>query len=248
MQLRNNHATRNPVRLIWVIARTEGFTALYTGCSSLVIGGMGKAAVRFLTFDTIKARLADSSGKLSGGRAIMAGMGAGVVESLLAVTPTERIKTALIDDAKGAHRFRNGFHAVQILLRGKGIAGLYTGLAATTAKQAATSAVRMGTYSILKENAKASGWSENGFTTFAMGAAAGTVTVYATQPFDTIKTRAQGVAGASPLEAMKSVLSDSGIRGFWKGSTMRLGRLWLSGGIIFSVYERISAILTRHDI
>lgn len=39
--------------------------------------------------------LADADGKLSGPRTVLAGFGAGVTESLLAVTPTESIKTTL---------------------------------------------------------------------------------------------------------------------------------------------------------
>jgi solute carrier family 25 citrate transporter 1 len=65
------------------------------------------------------------------------------------------------------------------------------------------------------------------------------VTVYATQPFDTMKTRAQSAVGATTSEALKSVLRDEGVKGLWRGSTMRLGRLVLSGGIVFSVYEQI---------
>lgn len=58
-------------------------------------GTAAKASVRFLTFDTIKNVMSDSSGKLSPGRGIIAGMVAGAVESVTAVTPTERLKTAL---------------------------------------------------------------------------------------------------------------------------------------------------------
>jgi hypothetical protein len=36
----------------------------------------------------------------------------------------------------------------------------------------------------------------------------------------------------------------SGIQGFWKDSSMRLGRLLLSGGIVFSDYEEAAAILS----
>lgn len=42
--------------------------------------------------------LADADGKLSGPRTVIAGFGAGVTESLLAVTPTESIKTTLYGD------------------------------------------------------------------------------------------------------------------------------------------------------
>ncbi|KAJ6124322.1 Mitochondrial carrier protein [Penicillium samsonianum] len=246
VQLLNDSAIRtsNPLSLIIQVARQEGVGALYTGCSTLVIGTTAKAAVRFVSYDTIRNSLADDLGVLSAGRGMLAGMTAGAVESVLAVTPTERIKTALIDDAKGARQFKSAIHATQVLVQRHGITELYRGLVSTMMKQSATSAVRMGTYNVLKEATKARGIKTNVFTTFGIGAFAGVVTVYATQPFDTIKTRAQGVQGAGIVEASRSVIRDYGIRGFWKGSSMRLGRLLLSGGIVFSVYEEIAAILS----
>lgn len=75
--------------------RTEGVSAVYTGCSTLVIGTVFKASVRFLTFDSIKNVLADEKGHLSKSSGILAGLIAGCMESVIAVTPTERIKTAL---------------------------------------------------------------------------------------------------------------------------------------------------------
>ncbi|KAJ5988470.1 hypothetical protein N7481_003680 [Penicillium waksmanii] len=234
----------NPLRLILHVAQKEGIGALYTGCSTLIVGTTAKAGVRFLSYDTIRNTLADDSGKLSAGRGILAGMVAGAVESVLAVTPTERIKTALIDDAKNARQFRSSLHAVTTLVQRHGPSELYRGLVSTTIKQSATSAVRMGTYNILKELTKSQGIAPSVLTNFSVGALAGVITVYATQPFDTIKTRAQGVQGASIDQAVRSVLRDYGVRGFWKGSTMRLGRLVLSGGIVFSVYEEMAALLS----
>lgn len=49
----------------------------------------------FVAFDAIKAILQDENGKISGPRTVVAGFGAGVTESLLAVTPFESIKTQL---------------------------------------------------------------------------------------------------------------------------------------------------------
>jgi solute carrier family 25 citrate transporter 1 len=97
----------------------------------------------------------------------------------------------------------------------------------------------MGSYNVLKEASKSRGIPQSTAVTFGMGAMAGVVTVYATQPLDTIKTRAQSARGASTNEAFLSIVRESGARGFWKGSTMRLGRLIFSGGIVFSVYEQI---------
>lgn len=125
-----------------------------------------------------------------------------------------------------------------------GVREVYRGLVSTTIKQSATSAVRMGSYNILKESLPSRfAGSRNPAVTFAMGATAGVVTVYATQPFDTIKTRTQGARGIAISEAVRDVVRDGGVKAFWSGSSMRLGRLILSGGIVFTIYESVSATL-----
>ena len=170
-------------------------------------------------------------------------MTSGVVASICAVTPTERIKTALIDDARGAKRFKSAPHAVRLIYREHGFMGLYRGFAGNTLKQASATAFRMGTYNILKDFEKMRDIGQGTAVNFANGAVAGVLTTYATQPFDTIKTRSQSAKGASTLNACRSVLADYGFRGFWKGTTMRLGRTIFSGGILFTVYERVAAVL-----
>ena len=49
----------------------------------------------FVAFDTYKTLLQDEFGKISGPRTVIAGFGAGITESLFAVTPFESIKTTL---------------------------------------------------------------------------------------------------------------------------------------------------------
>jgi hypothetical protein len=60
-----------------------------------VIGNSLKAGIRFVAFDTYKTLLEDAEGNISGPRTVIAGFGAGITESLLAVTPFESIKTTL---------------------------------------------------------------------------------------------------------------------------------------------------------
>lgn len=49
----------------------------------------------FVAFDQYKTLLQDETGNISGPRTVIAGFGAGITESLLAVTPFESIKTTL---------------------------------------------------------------------------------------------------------------------------------------------------------
>ncbi|OCL04607.1 tricarboxylate transport protein-like protein [Glonium stellatum] len=235
---------KNPFLVVSQVYREEGVRALYKGCSTLVVGSIAKDGVRFLFFDSIKHAFADpETGTLSPIRNLLAGMTAGVVASITAVTPTERIKTALIDDARAEKRFHSPLHATRLIYQESGISGLYRGFAGTTLKQASATAFRMGTYNILKDFEVKRDIPQTTATNFANGAVAGTVTTLCTQPFDTIKTRSQSAKGTSTVEAVKSILLDHGFRGFWRGTTMRLGRTVFSGGILFTVYEMVAGVL-----
>ncbi|KAL1619354.1 hypothetical protein SLS54_006631 [Diplodia seriata] len=244
---RQPYRSPNPFHIIRAVVRDEGARALYSGCASLVIGSVGKDGVRFLSFDLIKRQFADpDTGTLTPLRSLGAGMSAGVA-SATAVTPTERIKTALIDDARagGERRFRGSMvEAVRAVVREDGVVrGLYRGFAGTTLKQASATACRMGTYNILKDWERARGVEQTTVVNFANGSVAGIVTTYATQPFDTIKTRCQSARGESMAAAVKSIWDDGGVRAFWRGTVMRLGRIVFSGGILFTGYERMVKIL-----
>jgi len=170
-------------------------------------------------------------------------MTSGIFASIFAVTPTERIKTALIDDARGPRRFHSATHAVATIYRAHGFSGLYYGFAGNTLKQASATAFRMGTYNILKDYEKTKEIEQSTVTNFANGMVAGVVTTYATMPFDTIKTRSQNAEGTKTMEAIRDIWADGGVRGFWRGTTMRLGRTIFSGGILFTVYERVAGVL-----
>ena len=154
-----------------------------------------------MAFDTYKALLQDEFGKISGPRTVIAGFGAGITESLLAVTPFESIKTKLcvsavihkgvfetdvhhldrIDDRKSANpRMRGFLHGSGIIFREQGIRGFFQGFVPTTARQAANSATRFGSYTTIKQFAQgyvAPGEKLGTVSTFGIGGLAGLITV-----------------------------------------------------------------------
>ena len=161
---------------------------------------------------------------------MLAGMTAGVVASFLAVTPTERIKTALIDDGRHTKRYTSNIHCIRTIIAEDGFKGLYRGLVGTTLKQASATSFRMGSYNIIKDFEEQRGIRQTTLVNFGNGAVAGVITTVLSQPFDTVKTRSQSAKATTTLEAVKSVLVENGIRGFWKGTVMRLSRTVFSGG------------------
>ncbi|PCH02267.1 Mitochondrial substrate/solute carrier [Penicillium occitanis (nom. inval.)] len=187
----------------------------------------------FVAFDKFKALLQDENGNISGPRTVVAGFGAGFTESILAVTPFESIKTQLIDDRKSANpRMRGFLHGSKIIWQERGIRGFLQGLVPTTARQAANSA-----------GYAAPGEKLGVLSTFAIGGVAGIITVYATQPLDTVKTRMQSLEARknykNSFACFAQIVKNEGVLTLWSGALPRLARLIMSGGIVFTMYEKM---------
>jgi solute carrier family 25 citrate transporter 1 len=76
---------------------------------------------------------------------------------------------------------RGFLHGTGVIFREKGVRGFFQGFVPTTARQAANSAVRFGSYTSLKQVAQsyvAPGEKLGALSTFGLGAVAGTITVY----------------------------------------------------------------------
>lgn len=227
----------------------------YAGCTTLIIGNSIKAGVRFVAFDQYKSMLSHSDGSISGPMTVVSGFLAGATESLLAVTPFESIKTQLIDDRKRAQpRMRGFLHGSAMIAREQGLRGFFKGFIPTTARQAANSAVRFSAYTSLKQAAQsyvAPGEKLGTAATFAIGGVAGTVTVYATQPIDTVKTRMQSLDARGQykhsVDCALKIVKDEGFFKLWSGAVPRLGRLIFSGGIVFAMYEKTMDLLDKAD-
>ncbi|KAF9962104.1 hypothetical protein BGZ65_009756 [Modicella reniformis] len=248
---------KGPIDVLVTTARTQGITAIYRGLSALIIGTAAKAGIRFFAFDQFKELLKDSEGKITGGRSVLAGLGAGMTEAILVVTPTETIKTKLIHDSNLANpKYRGLIHGVRSIIQAEGFGGVYRGVVPVMARQGANSAVRFGVYSTLSDHLKArmspgvpTGKQLPAVYTFGIGAVAGIVTVYMTMPLDVIKTKMQGLRAKElykgSFDCVWKVFKNEGILAFWKGATPRLARLSMSGGIVFSLFESTMSLLHR---
>lgn len=172
----------------------HGITGFFRGAGAMVTGNSAKAGVRFLTYDTIQSLLrpqttstaTSNKEKLGLARSILAGFIAGSAEAMLAVTPSEAVKTRMIQDSlQPAHlrKFNGAFDAVRKIVAAEGLPGLYRGLGATVLRQGANSSVRLTSYSVLKSVQTQAGLGKSTAATFASGAGAGLITVYLTMPF-----------------------------------------------------------------
>jgi solute carrier family 25 citrate transporter 1 len=152
------------------------------------------------------------------------------------------------------NRMRGFLHGSALIFREKGIAGFLQGFVPTTARQAANSAVRFSSYTTLKQLAQgytAPGEKLGGVATFGIGAVAGLITVYCTQPLDSVKTRMQSIEAKqmykNTLHCAVRLFKEEGLLVFWSGATPRLARLMVSGGLVFTFYEKAIEFFDKID-
>ncbi len=249
--------TQGPIECAVQTVKTKGVRGLYKGLSAMIIGNSAKAGVRFVAYEQYSraiARFMGEEGKKSGKNMMLSGLFAGMTEAALVVTPSETIKTKLIDDQNSkSPRFRGLSHATSTVFKEEGLRGIYRGLIPVMMRQGANQAVRFSTYGMLKDyigklypqdaTGKAiTPW----YVSFLSGVVAGVAVVYSTMPLDVLKTKMQSLAGAqkygSTLNCIRVVFKEEGLKAFWKGATPRLGRLMFSGAIVFTSYEQLMKI------
>lgn len=219
--------------------RTSGIRALYGGAGVFCASNAAKSGIRFLTFDLVKDRLPrdPETGKHTATSSMLAGIAAGVAESVTVVTPGENLKTKMVEDRAGARQFNSATAVVRGILAKDGPAGLFRGVVPVTMKQGSNALVRFTSYHAFLDATQPI-LERGGWDTVApavAGAGAGVVTVYATMPFDVVKTKMQSLGGrekyGGTLRCILAVARQSGIAGFWRGTTPRLVRLSVSPSV-----------------
>ncbi|KAJ2338746.1 hypothetical protein IWW50_006998 [Coemansia erecta] len=183
---------------------------------------------------------------------MLAGLCAGIIEGGTVVAPSETIKTRLIhDQCMPNPKYRGMVDCVRATVGKEGIAGIYRGVVPVMARQGANSCVRFAAYDSLKQllvsRTSVDSKKIPFVYSFGLGMAAGIITVYATMPFDVVKTRMQSLSAKleykSSLHCAWRIGSAEGLGALWKGATPRLSRLMFSGAIVFAVYEEVMKVL-----
>lgn len=238
-----------PMDVVRQTVRNKGFFGLYRGLPPLLYGSVPKSAVRFGAYEFFRKNLVDKDGKLSQGRTLLAGLGAGVTEAIFAVTPMETIKVKFIHDQNMAKpQYKGFFHGVGTIVRTEGIAGIYKGLVPTIMKQGSNQAMRFFVYNNTTSWLRTrSGRDENTvIETMLCGGLAGAVSVYGNTPVDVVKTRMQGLDASKykgTWDCITSIWKNEGVGAFYKGTVPRLSRVVLDTAIVFTLYEQIVGAL-----
>ncbi|KAJ8312540.1 hypothetical protein KUTeg_009913 [Tegillarca granosa] len=132
-----------PINCATVTIREHGYLGLYRGLSILLLGSIPKSAIRFGAFEYLKGHSVDETGKLTSGKKLLCGLGAGVMEAIFAVTPMETLKVKFMNDQTSRNpKYKGLFHGVREIIKHQGIRGTYQGLSPTILKQGTNQAMR----------------------------------------------------------------------------------------------------------
>lgn len=195
--------------------------------------------------------MVDSKGQLSAGGKLLAGLGAGVAEAILAVTPMETVKVKFINDQRSGNPKYKGFaHGVGMIVRQEGLSGVYKGLTATIMKQGSNQAIRFYVMETLKDMYKGGDNSKPvpKMVVGAFGAVAGAASVFGNTPIDVVKTRMQGLEAAkykSTADCFLKIWKNEGPLAFYKGTVPRLSRVCLDVAITFMIYDSFMDLFNK---
>lgn len=219
-------------------------TSIYKGIAPMLMGAPIQGLVRFSTLEYFNDRLKDSNGKVSVAAGLCAGVGAGVLESVIVVAPMETVKTRLIHSGKGL------VEGVTWVMRNEGISGMYKGVGATIAKSASNQGLRFVIFNqyknVILENPSTQ--SLTPMQALAGGCLAGCLGALGNTPVDTIKSRMQGLESGrytSVVHCAKTMVKEEGWMSLYKGLLPRMGRVLPGQGIIFMSYSMISDALKQ---
>jgi solute carrier family 25 citrate transporter 1 len=230
----------------------HGFKGLYRGASVRIVGAGCQQMCRWGAYTNIAAMFRDENGKLSVVGNTISGMGAGVTEAIIAVTPVETIKTRVNDDQRrGTGQYKGSGDAVVKILRSEGPLGLYRGAIPTILKQGTNQAVRMPLQVQFFQIISMGDDSKKGSPLYngVAGALAGVGSVFLTQPQDCVKSRMQGEEAkklySGTLDCAKKMLANEGPTAFFAGGVPRSIQMAANVGLTFAIYPAINMLLEK---
>ena len=241
--------TKNKYKGVIDCARKQiiknGPLSLYTGLSTALLFSVPKAGLRFGSYSYFQNKLS-SNNNITPTVNLCAGMISGALEAALIVTPQETIKTKLIESnnilIKGTKN----------LIKQNGISSLYKGAIPTIIKQSSNQGIRFMSFGLYKNYMiNYTGKNLTAIEALTGGMFAGGISVILNNPVDVVKTRMQGLE-ANKYKSIKDciikIISNEGLKSFYRGAGARLLRVVPGQGIIFASYEKILNFVKNKNI
>jgi len=231
----------------------HGIKGLYRGAGVRIIGAGAQQMCRWGAYTNLTQIFRDEkTGKLSQTNNVLCGLGAGITEAVIAVTPVETVKTRVTDDLRrGTGNYKGSLDAIVKIMGSEGPMGLYRGAFPTILKQGTNQAVRMPLqvqiFSLitLGDDSKKQSSVYNGVAGFLAGCGS----VVLTQPQDCVKSKMQGEEAKAlykgTVDCAMQMLKNEGPLCFFAGTIPRMVQVGMTTGISFALFPIIKQLLNK---
>lgn len=259
LQLDMNGKYKGMFNCAGTIYKEEGGLALYKGLTPFVTNMVLKYALRFGSFAWFKETIAGGKDKkITPQVNFTAGLLAGVLESVLIVTPFEVIKTRMQKEV-GVGRYNGPIDCARKVMANEGVTALWKGNVPTMVRQGSNQAFNFMAFAWLNSNVwkkeDGDGKTLPSYATFINGLIAGSLGPMFNTPVDVLKTRlmAQETVKGQQLKyrgffhAMGVIAKEEGLPALWKGVLPRLTRMAPGQAITWTVVMRVTSIFENME-
>jgi len=240
-----------------------GFTGIYRGVGSAIVGSAPGAALFFCTYESTKSFLYTRR-KAQEARGAEVGEWTAPIEHMAAASLGEvaacavRVPTEVVKQRAQAGQYPSSLLALRGILSQYttiGISGvwreLYRGWSVTIMREVPFTVIQFPLWESMKEYRRRTSGVEviSGLESALFGSAAGAVAAAVTTPLDVLKTRmmlAKEKTALVPL--LKQILRDSGPRAFFAGIGPRIMWISIGGAVFLGSYQTVYNSLTIEEV
>ena len=232
------------------VIETEGFRALFRGCSIAIVRQWINAGVSVSLYPTVRALLlrgGEDSTTAPLWKRTAAGAVTGVIAQALA-QPADVVKVRLQADGRlrlsgGQPRYAGVAHAFREVVRTEGVRGLYVAMGSSVWRAGIISAVGFSSYDHTKQSAvRALGDTLTAHTLAAL--VCGVVTAVVSCPLDVVKTRVinNPTLYKGPNDAFAQLIKSEGFLSMFKGLLPTYQRQAVWNGVFWICFEQLQKL------
>lgn len=233
------------ISTIYTVVRTDSITGLWKGVTPTISKTVPGVGLYFCSLHSLRSFIFRNS-EPKAWQNILLGFSARTVAGI-SLLPVTVVKTRY---ESGQFNYRSISSALVSIWKYEGLKGLFSGCAATVARDAPFSGMYLMFYTKAKEvGKKAIGDQElTAHMHFICGLSAGLLASAITQPADVIKTQLQlyPYRYKGTLDCIAVVCKNNGINGLFRGMLPRCIRRTLMAAMSWTVYEALMGYLGLH--
>eukprot|EP00283_Hemiselmis_rufescens_P011174 CAMPEP_0173431466 /NCGR_PEP_ID=MMETSP1357-20121228/9597_1 /TAXON_ID=77926 /ORGANISM="Hemiselmis rufescens, Strain PCC563" /LENGTH=308 /DNA_ID=CAMNT_0014395951 /DNA_START=15 /DNA_END=941 /DNA_ORIENTATION=+ len=243
----------SPYQMLMRTVRKDGFTGLYRGIPSPLLGSMAENSVLFSSYGFAGRMIHQGDQEtMPFHKKLFAGSCSGFAVAMV-LTPVELIKCKMQTTNESAVRYKNSMDCIMATLRQGGIRALFHGHVGTLCREVPGNAAWFGGYELgvmlqTPEGGKKSDIHPVGL--MVAGALGGAMYWGIPFPFDVVKSKIQTDTHGLPegakvnvVSVMRQTVKTEGVSGLYRGCGITVARAAPSNAVLFCVYEMMMRTL-----